>query len=499
MQLKLSYIIALAGICLSAACYKDKGNYSYQPVNELAVAQFDTVKGYVAYYGDSLKIDPVISGTIDKNGTGNYSYEWSYQVPSYAITVLSTQKNLRYKIDMLPGNYSLRLKVTDNTSGVLYHVRTNLQVSTKVYEGYLVLNEVAGKSRLDMLSYQTQTQQFTQITNVLDSMGSHLPVQGKPKNIFCMQTSFTTTADASTFKIYLSTESGTSNLNSETFDYTPTQDISYEMIGNVPKGFAATNFFGTLRFGVIPTVFMVANNNVFVRLNGFPAFPYAPLNAYDGATQPFKASPYIVADPNYCMIFNMDKRTFTRTANLNSTSVYDMLPSLNYPTGKDLVYMEMSYTGVIHAIMKDPSTGVYSIIRFYIVAAPTYNEALTATDIDKATCFAMSPDRGYLFYAAGGKVYEYDLSLKTSKLMLDKGSETITYLAFQNFFARTSKPTYTSWANLLTVGSLNPNGTEGRNGTLEQYSVPPVNGQITLVNRWTGFGKITSVAYRERR
>lgn len=499
MQLKLAYIIAFISICCCTACYKDKGNYSYEPINEVSVTQLDTVNGYLAYYGDTLKIDPVITGTIDKGGTGDYTYEWSYQLPSNAITVISKEKNLRYKIDMLPGNYSLRLKVTDNKSGVLYHIRTNLQVSTEVYEGYMVLNEVNGMSRLDMLSYQTNTQQFTQITDVLAKMESHLPPQGKPVNIFCMQTAFTTNADASSFKIYLSTESGTSNLNSETFDYTETQDISYEMIGDVPDGFAATSFFGTLRFGSIPTVYMVAHNNVYIRQSSFPAYPYAALNAYDGAAQPFKASPYVVASPDYCMIFNMDKRTFTRTATFNSSSVYDMLPALNYPTGKDLVYMEMSYSSVNHAIMKDPSTGAYSIIRFYLGSAPTYNDAITGTDIGKATCFAMSPDRGYLFYAVGGKVYEYDLSLKTSKLMLDKGSEEITYLSFQNFFFRTSKATYTSWANLLTVGSYNANGPEGANGTLEQYNVPPVNGQITLANRWTGFGKIKSIAYRERR
>lgn len=494
MQNKWIYLLAIIGICVSTGCYKDKGNYDYRPINEVSVTAVDTVNGYVAYFGDTLSVDPVIKGSLQ--GNGEYTYEWSVEEPNLATTVISTEKNLRYKVSLPPGNYSLRLKVTDVASGVLYHLRTNLQVSTEVYEGYLVLNDVNGRSRLDMLSYQSASQQFTQITDVLGTMGSSLPEQGAPINIFCMQISFTVTADVNSYKIYLSTASGTSVLNSETFDYKPTQDISYEMIGDVPAGFTATSFFGTLRFGVIPTIYMVADNSVFVRLNGFPAFPYAPLNAYAGDGQTFRASPYMAADPNFCMIFNMDKRTFTRTASFNSTNVYDMPAALNYPVGKDLVYMETSYSSVIHAILKDPGTGEYSIIRFFLGATPSYNDVITATDFDKATHFAMSPDRGYLFYSVGGKVYEYDLSLKTSKLMLDKGSEEITYLAFQNFFARTIKPTYTAWANLLTVGSYDE---AAANGTLEQYNVPPVNGQITLANHWTGFGKITSIAYRERR
>jgi hypothetical protein len=494
MQNKLIYLVAIIGLCFGTSCYKDKGNYDYKPINEVSVTAVDTLNGYVAYFGDTLAIDPVIKGSLAANGS--YTYEWSIQEVNMVTTVISTDKDLRYRVSMPPGSYSLRLKVTDAATGVLYHLRTTLQVSTEVYEGYMVLNDVNGHSRLDMLSYQASNQQFTQITDVLAKMGSSLPPQGAPINIFCMQIAFSGLADANSFKIYLSTASGTSSLNSETFDYKPTQDISYEMIGDVPAGFTATGFLGTLRFGVIPTIYMVADNSVFVRLNGFPAFPYAPLNAYAGEGQTFRASKYIAANPNFCMIFNMDKRTFTRTASFNSTTVYDMPEALNYPAGKDLVYMETSYSDVIHAILKDPSTGEYSIIRFFLGSTPSYNDVITATDFDQATHFAMSPDRGYLFYSVGGKVYEYDLSLRTSKLMLDKGSEEITYLAFQNFFARTSKPTYTAWANLLTVGSYNA---AAANGTLEQYNVPPVNGQITLANQWTGFGKITSISYRERK
>jgi hypothetical protein len=495
------FILVFISWCL-ASCYKDKGNYDYHPVNELSVANFDTLKGYVTYFGNTLAITPAITGTLDKDGTHSYTYEWSYELPSYAVKVLSTEKNLNYKVDILPGTYSLRYKITDKTSGVMYHFRTTLQVSTEIYEGYLVLNEVNNQSRLDMLSYKTENGSFIQYTDVLAKMGSALPPQGKPYNIFCMQTSFTTTADASSYKIYLSTASGTNGLNSESFGYTATQNIRYEMIGDVPQGFAANNFFGNYRFGTIPTIYMCAQNNVYIRLNGSPAYPYVPLNIYAGAAYPFKASPYTVSDPNYAMIFNMDKRTFTRTETFNSASVYDMPAALNYPTGKDLVYMEMPYSGTIHAIMKDPVTAAYSIIRFAFGAAPSYNELVpaAATDFDKATHYAISPDQGYLFYSVGGKLYEYDLSLKTSKLMLDKGTEEITYIAFQNFYARTNKPaTYGEWARWLTVGSYNTAGTAGANGTLEQYTVPPVNGPIELKTKWTGFGKIVSISYRERR
>lgn len=498
MQKIIVYLVAAAAMCCAAACYKDNGNYTYHEANEVSVTKFDTAAGYVARYGDTVSVDPVVVGKLDPAGTGSYSYEWSYQMAnSFVQNVISTQKNLRYKVNLAPGVYTLVFKVTDNNYGIAWHGKTSLQITTDVYEGYLVLNEVAGKSRLDMLSYQATSQQFTPITDVLKEMGSALPPQDKPVNIFCMQ-GFSSVADPLFYKVYLSTATGTNNLHSETFAWKETQDLSYEMIGDLPAGFRADRFCGTLRFGAIPTIYMSAGNNVFQRGNA-SYFPYAPLNSYAGAVALFKASPYVVANLDFAMMFNMDKRTFTRMTDFNSKTVYDMPAAQNYPTGKDLVYMEMSYTEVVHAIMKDPATGTYSIIRFYMGSAPTYNDVITATDFDKATHFAMSPDRGYLFYSVGGKVYEYDLSLKTSKLMLDKGDEEVSYLAFQNFFWRSYKTTYTNWSNLLTVGLYNTAGTEGANGTLEQYSVPAVNGQITLANQWKGFGKITSIAYRERR
>ncbi|HEY0175237.1 MAG TPA: hypothetical protein VGC08_02600, partial [Pedobacter sp.] len=107
---------------------------------------------------------------------------------------------------------------------------------------------------------------------------------------------------------------------------------------------------------------------------------------------------------------------------------------------------------------------------------------------------------GYLFYSVGGKVYEYDPGIQKSFLMVDKGTSQISYLNFQTFYNRLVPATaiYKTWANYLTVGSYDPAGTTGKNGTMELYTVPQVNGQIVRVNSWTGFGKIVSVSYRER-
>lgn len=493
-----AYFALLIIACCIASCFKDKGNYNFRPINEVTIKGVDTTNGYVAYFGQSLAISPNIEGSLDK-GDATYSYEWSYETSSKQVVVLADTKALNTKVNLLPGNYTIFYRVTDLASGVQYRVSAPLLISSEVYEGYLVLNDVGGKSRLDMLSYKKENADFTQYTDVLARMGSTLPEQGKPLMVFSMHAVSTSNTDPKLFRIYLSTASGTNTIDSETFGYSETNNIRYEMLGDVPQQFKVENFVGSYQANTLPTMYIYGDNGVFIRRNNYMVFPYVKLNTYAGNTTAFKISPYIAANSSFVLMYNTDKRIFTRTQSVSSTTAFDLPSNLNYPTGKDLVYMEMSYTGVVHAILKDPVNPQYSIIRFNMGTAPNYHEVVTATDFDQASHFAISPDRGYLFYSVRGKVYEYDLSLKTTKLMLDKGTNDISYLAFPNFFFRSLNTKYAEWSQWLTVGAYPATGSGSTDGTLEQFYVPPVNGALELRKSWTGFGKIVSIAYRERR
>ena len=179
-------LIALCGVFTS--CYKDKGNYDYTSINELSFRNFDAEKGYTVSGGDTLRILPEVVGTQDPDGSKKkYSYEWSLD---YVLkdSVVSTQKNLVMKVTMPPGKYTLQYKVKDNETGVEYQTRAQLTVITRVFEGYMVMSEVNGKTRLDMVSYSLANGQFTVLPDVLTLMGSTLPVQGKPLQVFCFET-----------------------------------------------------------------------------------------------------------------------------------------------------------------------------------------------------------------------------------------------------------------------------------------------------------------------
>ena len=50
----------------------------------------------------------------------------------------------------------------------------------------------------------------------------------------------------------------------------------------------------------------------------------------------------------------------------------------------------------------------------------------------------------------------------------------------------------------LMVGSYKKNVTDGTGGVLRFYKFSQATGELTLVNEYTGFGRIKDVVYRER-
>ncbi|MNL08595.1 hypothetical protein D3C87_1293220 [compost metagenome] len=167
----------------------------------------------------------------------------------------------------------------------------------------------------------------------------------------------------------------------------------------------------------------------------------------------------------------------------------------------DLVHMEYSpfNGGDVFAILKNPAGKIF-LARFNAVTGiQNYFEEIQSTDIGVAEKFAVSPVYGYLFYSAGGKVYEYDTSLKTSKLMINKGAEKISLLKFHEFAkGGSSKPYYQSRRNQLMVCSYDTTLPADKNGKMELFEVPSLNGDLVKGETYSGFGRIVSVDYRER-
>lgn len=493
------FLSAFLLILLVAGCTRDNSD-SGSSINEIAI---DSLKPtYQVLQGAVLQIQPVLSFTMDNgNDTSRYEYEWF--VASTRKIPLAGTRNLNITVNIAPGTYDVYFRVRDRKSDVQWSKKTQLIVRTAIYEGWMVLCDVNGTARLDMITKNDTG--YRAIHDVLQFTGSQLKLTGAPVDVACFPYSFVQ------YGIYVSaTGTGTTKIDPETFGWKPEMYLSYEtLMKDIPDNFLADRMIVK---GSMLSSFLYKDGNAYY-YSGVNGLRYSlPVNIVAGEVKEFKVSPYIVSSPadfaDYApsVMYDTEKRRFLQHApNKTNVSALPVGKLFDYNnTGMDLVYMASSLYngsfsgGEIFAILKEPGTGKYHLGRFTINAfgqnfVQNYWEDITATDFDKAAQFAVSPDYGYVFYNVGGKLYEYDIFTKTSKLMLDKGAATITNLKFQRFL-NVFTGTTSKYKNKLVVGSYDGTG----NGTFEIYSVPPVNGSLKLEESYTGFGKIKSIAYRER-
>ncbi|MBD0830544.1 PKD-like family lipoprotein [Aestuariibaculum sediminum] len=493
----LALLVLSAG--LLNACSEDLGNYDYNDINEVVFGNMDT--HYEALLGEPFEVKPELSFTQDAIGNEeDYEYNWSavriaaQVLPAERGTVIGSDKDLILEaVQLPPGEYSVHYRVTDKKTGVQWNAQFYLNVNSAIYEGYMLLCDDNGTARLDMLSLISG--EYTPIKDVLDYAGSSLKLEGAPKFVYCYPYEY------GFYGVYVSTDgTGTTKIHPDTFDWKPEYYLSYEMLdASAPTDFEA-DFINISSFGS-NTSLMGKDGNLYYYFRTFQYQYSIPINTVVSEAEYFKAAPF-VAD---CYLFlnilyDEDNQRFLKhTYNQQSCSLLPNGTLFDYNTGKDLLYMTRTeYNGgEVHAILKDPADSKLYLARMTVSLFGAVNQAYyaeipaeIAADMNQAENFAVSPEFGYLLYNVGSKVYEYDFSLKTSKLVLDKGNEEITLMKFEG---RNRIPR--EYANDLHVYTYDSGA---QNGAVERYTVPPVNGDLILETRHDGFGKIVSASYRIR-
>lgn len=477
-------------------CVSDEGNYDYNAVNEPVVTGVE--EEYTAYTGDYFKLEPTVKPTQDDGTDPNrYEYRWVAVDPSKLVsesrTTIAVTKNFDGILKLPPAKYKVYYFIKDKVTGVDWQEALfTLNVVSSIYEGWLVIGDADGKARLDMVSIIPNVATPRIINDVLNASGSALKLSGKAVDVDCVQQAITNT---NTYGIYVTaSESGTARIDPDSFGWTQSQNIAYETVGGAfPTNFGV-DFMKSPGGG---TNFLYSKGNIYCYFRTYQIKYGLPQNKVDTETKDFYAAPFIAENSGSTgtpIFYDQDARRFIRYSMTKSTCsiMPPVTPSetvLDWNnTNCDLMYMTTSAynMGENFAVLKNITTGKIHLLRFTTILGQSYyKEILNAPEIDKATKFAVSPDSGYLFYAVGGKLYEYDSGIQSAKLMLNKGSEEITYIGFHSRAAKIL-------TNKLTVGSY------GSTGKLEIFGVPPVNGDLELLNSYSGLCKIVDVAYRTR-
>jgi len=501
--------ILIIGLCLIgglSACKKDKGNYDYKEINELS--KVDGIQpDLTAVYGKQFVLKPELKFTQDAGADeSRYTYEWSYIGPNglggNKIFIFATTKNLDVKMTIIAGTYQFYYCVTDKTTGVKFRYEFTLRVVNEINEGWMLMCDVSGKARVDMLSLNASGE-FDLVTDLLATTGSDLKLEGKPVMAYTYSTGLLIGPDQISYGVYFGTDQSTQKVDPNTFKWTKTMGLTYEMFGAIPDGFYAD----VIKQRGGGSSYMIGNQNAYYYERVQNIYYSAPINYITSEQKAFKVAPFIAGNHQvlatpHAIFYDITNRRFVKHAGTAATCTTLSDPAaaqklFGFTTGMDLNYMQWVpfNGGEVFSVLKDPNSSKLFLARFNSSNnVQSYYSEILATDFAHAELYAISPDLGYIFYNVGGKVYEYDMSLKTTKLMLDMGLKKATFLQFYEF----KNTTKYKDSNKLMVGTYDSTLSEGQNGSLSIYTVPPVNGDLVLYKTYSGFGKIKSLTYRER-
>ena len=151
------FIYIVFTVMILTGCFRDLGNYDYAEVNEAVISDRGFENTYdVRRKSDILKITPEISFTLDKDGRGNYSYEWVAVGQNFyrgERFVIGRERNLEYPVELQAEEYILYLKVKDLDTDMVYSKDVGLNVRSTNTMGWILAGEDhKGDGQVDMIS-----------------------------------------------------------------------------------------------------------------------------------------------------------------------------------------------------------------------------------------------------------------------------------------------------------------------------------------------------------
>lgn len=533
---KLLYTLVV--IVLAIGCTKDKGSYNYSNAAIFTITNLDSIvflrEGSASSFAPTVKDHE--GNLITASDTAKYSFEWdlydSRKQDAPAIIADSMNLFLRGKTQVFKskskaqysdstytmawGHFIIMFRITDKKTGYFLDKAINVTYGNDIFEGWLVLGELAkGSSRLGMASLRDIGD--TTIKDVISFSKSQFPMSGSPR--FVSYTNYSTLdlqPSSSDESISLGTNTMAAPVNPDSFSYSSAVNFA-SLIRTTPR---PSSFNGSYLYNTnLGNEIFFADSSLyavhFLTSLGTPRF-VGPIVDESGSVIktssfvgfPFYYGSYSSYTLNY-ILYDARQHRFLRvpsTATKTALKIDDGSLFKYQDLDKVLEYMQFTtYNGgQVVAILKD-KVGDRYICIFTTQGKQISYDKMNATDIDKVTCYAFDPTYGYLFYGSGSKLYEYDLKRKLSIPMVDFGKNKISMLSYQSFCNVTINPyggkyinsTYESLAKKLIVGSYDESNLD-EGGAINLYDVIPVNGPITLYKKYAGFAKPISVTYRER-
>ena len=343
---KLKYaLLFVLGVLSFASCYRDLGNYDYSEINQVTFSGFPEEMQYAYRLVDTVRVTPVIEGSLEGKDLNNYSLKWQAVVKSGSVDGATTfdldsnRLDLNYFVQLPEAKYTVYLLVEDKTSGVTWRQGFDLQVTSATYEGWLILSEDSeGFSRLDMISTSTPEEE------IIRNLWADSPLREfkGPKSLHLLG------GMSAPRPVYFLAEEAQAKLDDDDFSYDYENDLRYEF-AEWRDGFVPTCMVGT--YG--DCRLCIGKDGVYGKGTIIGAIYGMRLNKLDGETDYFDVAPAIGMSGIYyntyggtAILYDVTNQRFVQvTSDMNKVQKPSAEEKVfSFTTGKSFVHLSNTNT-----------------------------------------------------------------------------------------------------------------------------------------------------------
>lgn len=524
----INYILVLCLFSTSlSSCKKDLGNYSYNEINDLNLSGI--VDEYVIPAGFNLNLKPVLDFSKDPDfSADDYTFEWVSFNLSAILTeqrkTLHKGQNFDIPFPLGIGTYTLFYVVTEKSTGISWRKSFKVVVNGIYKGGWAVLSEVDNQARLDYFEYDhptgTYPKEYRAFNNLFSDAGTGkvMTIPGKPKYVAGWSNRTTATGTSFKYFLYVGTDQITEKLNlTDGFIWKENYAFRFESAGSTALN--TVEYIKPVSGGL---GYSYLNGDVFLKYDTFQYLFGTPINKLSNSAY-FTVSPHTAVFRNstansIILMYDTTNKRFVRNVGGALTSVTPLayIPGTSAfdpnNVGMDLVWMDqtLAYGGRAYAVLKD-GANKYHLARMNNAAsflAYAWEDVSALPEIGRATCFAVDQQYGYLFYAVEGKLYQYDVDSKQTKIMKDFGAERITLLKYNTgnavsltvatnpLYETTYGKRFISVITDLICGTYDP-ASPNTSGKVKIYKVPQFNADLITDFEFNGFGKVVDICAAE--
>lgn len=417
----------LVASMLLNACYKDKGNYSYEKVDAPAIASLDTV--YKAIVGDSLIIDPGVS----ISNSANLSLQWRIGGPDLKQDLVFEGKVLRTIFGLDAKRYSGRLIVTNNDNGMKYFRNFFIDGITDFSVGATVLSIEEGHPQLSFVKNDGTIR-----ARVYEAING----EPLPANPICLIGAIKENLVPRVVRRYwvISNDGKEGGVEIDPNNFKKLKSLAanyFDPPATLSPSYFTDNPSGTIH-GIVDGKFVWGYDLTWDQAPIYGMFG-VPLEG------DYELSPHLIsnyATGTFYIGYDVKKKSFLRI-NLYGTPVYfgtsyETITTTNAfdpkNTGLDLIHLAQVNNQNCYAFGRD-AAGVLYELRFTVnftgpfTFTPGYKKQFKQPELITAKTKWVNTNSGIFFFSSGSKIYRYNPDNETFQaLSADFAGKDVTMI-----------------------------------------------------------------------